>query len=1174
MDHKEIGRVIKPYTGEGDVMAWLSKVELVASLSDIKKDMLVKLVPMYLEGGALAVYLEMAEDDRKDFGKLRKGLLKAFSDSPFTAFSKLKTLRWTGEPVDLYVTELRKLARESGFEGEALEHLVRMALVTGVPEKVSVDLQQVDHADSAPVSELVGRARILMAKESSAPVSAGAITSGRGSPPAPGARPVACWECGGPHPLRFCKNRRDDGRRSDRNFTGKCFKCGGPHKMQFCTEDRHRDAASCQVEVVKGLLNKVPVVEVQIDGRRGVALVDTGCSRTMVRGGSQEAKRADTSVLAVDGRKVQCLGYKNVNLRVGGATVHVSVRVIDELVGGVDVILGMDVIDKLGGVTVIQDRVKFGETDVGASGAVQERDPDISDKDFDAWFTGKHWTVRYKWNELGEPKLATRIGQYKTKLDAKKEQEAEEEVHRWIREGVLIPWAGQEAGVLPLMFVDQATKGKVRPVLDFRELNQNVLCHTGADAIDVCGDKMREWRRVPGETEMVDLKAAYLQIHVCEDLWQHQLVRFQGRMYCLTRLGFGLNVAPKIMSAILKHVLHKDDLVKAGTSSYVDDIYVAADTVSGQAVVEHLRLHGLIAKDPEKLDGGSALGLRVKLEDDGRMSFRRANEIPDVGDRMTKRELFSLCGKLVGHYPIAGWLRPVCSFVKRHADGDQWDDYIGDEARERMREVVREVQKADPVRGYWRVPRTEKGTVWTDASDLATGVVLEIGGVTAEDGTWLRKADDYNHINVAELEAVMKGINLCVHWGLKDIQVVTDSATVHGWLQLTLSGERRVRTKGAAEILIKRRLGVFKSLCEEMNLAVTVRLVKSGDNKADALTRVWKKWLVKTEADVAVMSVEEMKRMHDHHHMGVERSWFLARKVDPAVPKTTVKKVVRQCEPCQSINPAPKQHAPGELGVDEEWKRAAIDVVHYRNEPYLSLVDCGPGRFAIWRKMRGETATEICDELENIFYERGALSEVLMDNAPNFKSAEMASLLKEWNVRPVFRAAWRATGNGIVERHHRTVKSMAEKMAASPIEAVYWYNISPKDGQKEESVPHVSVYKYAWRMKGYPSNAEAGSQDNIQCEVQVGDDVWVKPGHAKCTTKWQRGTVTHVNSANNIDVDGMARHILDVRRTDLPNEQDPEVPEGEEGGTEEEQVTRRYPQRERNQPTWLRYDSM
>ena len=46
--------------------------------------------------------------------------------------------------------------------------------------------------------------------------------------------------------------------------------------MQFCTEDRHRDAASCQVEVVKGLLNKVPVVEVQIDGRRGVALVDTG----------------------------------------------------------------------------------------------------------------------------------------------------------------------------------------------------------------------------------------------------------------------------------------------------------------------------------------------------------------------------------------------------------------------------------------------------------------------------------------------------------------------------------------------------------------------------------------------------------------------------------------------------------------------------------------------------------------------------------------------------------------------------------------------------------------------------------------------------------------------------------------------------------------------------------
>ena len=91
-----------------------------------------------------------------------------------------------------------------------------------------------------------------------------------------------------------------------------------------------------------------------------------------------------------------------------------------------------------------------------------------------------------------------------------------------VAEGVLVPWRGEEGGLLPLMAVEQPTKGKVRPVLDFRELNNHVRCHTGNDDIDVCGEKLREWRQVQGETELVDLKSAYLQVHVTEDLWRHQ----------------------------------------------------------------------------------------------------------------------------------------------------------------------------------------------------------------------------------------------------------------------------------------------------------------------------------------------------------------------------------------------------------------------------------------------------------------------------------------------------------------------------------------------------------------------------------------------------------------------------------------------------------------------------
>lgn len=38
-------------------------------------------------------------------------------------------------------------------------------------------------------------------------------------------------------------------------------------------------------------------------------------------------------------------------------------------------------------------------------------------------------------------------------------------------------------------------------------------------------------------------------------------------------------------------------------------------------------------------------------------------------------------------------------------------------------------------------------------------VVLEIGGTKAAGVAWFRKADDYNYINIAELDAVSKGLN-------------------------------------------------------------------------------------------------------------------------------------------------------------------------------------------------------------------------------------------------------------------------------------------------------------------------------------------------------------------------------------------------------------------------------
>ena len=419
----ELHRVIKPFSGVGstDITAWLTKVELVATLANIKQEDLVSVIPLYLEGGALAVYLEMCKADRDDIVKLKKALTRAFSDSPFTAYSKLKGMRWAGEPVDIFVTDVRKLVKESGFEeGEHMERVVRLAFVTAMPEKVSAELQQVKNVEDVAVAELLDRARILLAKgHGGMSVDAGAAASGSkgmfgGRPGSKGAMfggarpgPMKCWDCGGPHPVKYCPSNKV-----------KCWQCGGPHLARVCTE---KEAAGCQIETVRGVLNRVPVVEVKLDGRPALALVDSGCSTSMIKCRQQGEIRAETSVMAFDGREVKCFGYDTVQLSVGTMEIGTRVRVTERLVGDVDVILGMDVIEKLGGVTIMADKVVFGE-DTGVICATvtgRERSPDIQDDDFDAWFEGDKWTVRYKWNETGPPQLSNTVGKYKSNIGYK-----------------------------------------------------------------------------------------------------------------------------------------------------------------------------------------------------------------------------------------------------------------------------------------------------------------------------------------------------------------------------------------------------------------------------------------------------------------------------------------------------------------------------------------------------------------------------------------------------------------------------------------------------------------------------------------------------------------------------------------------------------------------------------
>ncbi|CAM1326679.1 Uncharacterised protein r2_g3561 [Pycnogonum litorale] len=141
------------------------------------------------------------------------------------------------------------------------------------------------------------------------------------------------------------------------------------------------------------------------------------------------------------------------------------------------------------------------------------------------------------------------------------------------------------------------------------------------------------------------------------------------------------------MRSVLAKILAQDKKVQQ-SSSYVDDIYVNEDIASVQHVQDHLERYGLVCKPAERLSNGAkVLGLEVWGEDET-IRWKRGSQREDVPNVLTRRTVFSFCGKLVGHLPICGWLRVASSFIKRKVNSltTSWDEVVSDEELRLMME--------------------------------------------------------------------------------------------------------------------------------------------------------------------------------------------------------------------------------------------------------------------------------------------------------------------------------------------------------------------------------------------------------------------------------------------------------------------------------------------------------
>ena len=151
-----------------------------------------------------------------------------------------------------------------------------------------------------------------------------------------------------------------------------------------------------------------------------------------------------------------------------------------------------------------------------------------------------------------------------------------------------------------------------------------------------------------------------------------------------------------------------------------------------------------------------------------------------------------------------------------------------------------------------------------------------------------------------------------------------------------------------------------------------------------------------------------------------------------------------------------------------------------------------------------------------------------------------------WDVQPDYSCAYRAQGNGLVERIHRTIKRMVARSCRGVAEMVFWYNCTK--GERPAS-PSEFVFGAKPRMPGITSRRRPVQADLKLRQIESsdtrarpelnpfaeGDLVFVKRT-SRCDQPWSGPhRISRVVSsvAVTLDGDSCPRHVSHLRRVPL-----------------------------------------
>ena len=227
--------VVRSFNGDRDFAEWVSKFELACDLRNLV-DGRHKLLPMFLEGPAFAVYKQLSDAQHADYNQLKDALIGSFCEDCFAAYGSLQGRKLqAGESVDVYLAELKRLISLCE-KGEVPKGMLRCAFVSGLPRDVQVQVLALPGVAEKSAEQLLSTVKSVVSaasKREDELCAAGRVVGGgstRNSRASGGRGPIRCYKCGVEgHIASRC------GSAAIKEGTG-CYRCGSTtHYIRDCS---------------------------------------------------------------------------------------------------------------------------------------------------------------------------------------------------------------------------------------------------------------------------------------------------------------------------------------------------------------------------------------------------------------------------------------------------------------------------------------------------------------------------------------------------------------------------------------------------------------------------------------------------------------------------------------------------------------------------------------------------------------------------------------------------------------------------------------------------------------------------------------------------------------------------------------------------------------------------